>query len=128
VEAENVLGQMYQFGRGVRADAAAALKWYQAAANAGFAPGEYNLGLLYEMGIGVTRNLITARDWIAKAAHQGLPEAVSELAYVTPRANGQIRQEQTAADHRPVQCALMHHWDSFLHMCVINLGLVPTIK
>jgi tetratricopeptide (TPR) repeat protein len=128
VEAEDVLGQMYQFGRGTRVDTAAALKWYQAAANAGFASAEYNLGLMHEMGIGVARNYVAAREWIEKAARQGLPEAQSELAYVAPKANGQARQAQAADDHHPVQCSPMYHWESFLHMCAINLGLVPTIK
>lgn len=125
VEAEDVLGQMYQFGRGIRADSANAFKWYQAAAKAGFAPGQYNLGLLYEMGIGVPRDFVTAREWVSKAARQGLPEAQDELAYLTPRAAGQARQAQTA-EHHP-QCGLLYHWSPFIHMCAINLGVIPTL-
>jgi uncharacterized protein len=120
---------MYEFGRGTPANDGLAVRWYQMAANAGFAPGEYNLGLMFETGRGVAQNFSAARQWIAKAAQHGSGEAQGELPYVTARAKGQQEQQaRAAAADRPPKCGLMYHYNSFIKMCAINLGLVPTIK
>jgi len=40
------VGNMYADGNGVTKDSAEAVKWYQKAADRGFAPAEYDLGLI----------------------------------------------------------------------------------
>ncbi|MBW2494902.1 MAG: SEL1-like repeat protein, partial [Deltaproteobacteria bacterium] len=50
----------------------AALKWFRAAAEQGFAAAQLNLAVAYERGRGVDRDPLVALDWCTKAAEQGL--------------------------------------------------------
>jgi len=62
---------MYEQGRGVARNEAAAVKWYRKAADQGNATGQVNLGLMYEQGRGVARDEAEAVKWYRKAADQG---------------------------------------------------------
>ena len=56
VEAQFVLGVMYENGKGVTRDYAEAVKWYRLAAEQGDARGQTCLGVMYEFGQGVPQN------------------------------------------------------------------------
>jgi len=71
-EAENYLGLMNEFGRGVPQDYALALKWYRIAAEQGDAEAQYNLASMYQNGKGVSKNYVEAVKWYRRAAEQGL--------------------------------------------------------
>ena len=55
-EAQNLLGEMYFLGKGVKQDYQEAAKWYRKAAEQGRANAQYNLGFMYENGQGVIQD------------------------------------------------------------------------
>ena len=61
-------------------DVAAAARWYEMAAELGFAPAQYRIGNFYEKGFGVERDLDTAKTWYQLAAEQGNASAMHNLA------------------------------------------------
>jgi TPR repeat protein len=62
---------------GVPVDFAEAARWYQMAANQGYARAKYNLGRFYEKGIGVGKDATMARRMMQEAATAGDPAAVT---------------------------------------------------
>jgi hypothetical protein len=52
LQAQLYLGQIYEKGLGRAPDPAAAMRWYQRAADKGFAPAQTALAMLYENGLG----------------------------------------------------------------------------
>jgi len=65
------LGVMYQLGLGVEKDMMKAVSFYQAAADKGYAPGQYNMGLLLYEGKAVKQDYKRAYEMFEKAAKQG---------------------------------------------------------
>lgn len=74
------IGARFTDGRGVTADLTEAARWYQLAADKGFAPAEYRIANLYEKGSGVARDLAKARDYYERAADAGNASAMHNLA------------------------------------------------
>ncbi len=74
-DAQNTLGNAYSSALGVKQDFAAALAWYQKAAESGFAPAQFNLGLAYELGRGVGADPYQAFKYYMMAAEQGFGPA-----------------------------------------------------
>ena len=68
--AQNGLGYMYNFGRGVTQDFKEALKWYRLAAEQGYALGQNNLGVMHHYGLGVKTNYKEALRLYRLAAPQ----------------------------------------------------------
>jgi hypothetical protein len=58
----------------------AAARWYEMAAEMGFAPAQYRIGNAYEKGFGVERDLKAAMTWYQLAAEQGNVSAMHNLA------------------------------------------------
>jgi len=81
VDAQVMLGEIYEKGLGSLADPALAAQWYKKAAETGNSRAQINLGHLYEKGIGVEQNLTTALNWYRKAS--GLENTDLEFASVT---------------------------------------------
>ncbi|BBB27426.1 tetratricopeptide repeat protein [Amphritea japonica] len=109
LDAMNMVGQMYEFGWGVDADEAKAVKFYnrcgdqghlgcvnsrraykdkayrvelktvEPAADSGDALAQNRLGEMYEFGYGVSRDTSAALNWYSMAAKQGLVEAEHNL-------------------------------------------------
>jgi len=80
-EAQNNLGMMYDFGRGVKQDFKEAVKWYRKAAEQGDAYGQLYLGLMYGLGRGVEQDFKECANWYQKAADQGFADAQQLLGY-----------------------------------------------
>lgn len=79
-EAQHDLAVMYDNGTGVRANAAAAKRWYLAAAEQGFAESLRVLGECHEQGgAGFEKDMSKAVEYYAKAANRGLPRAQVRL-------------------------------------------------
>ncbi|MBB4063922.1 peptidoglycan-binding protein [Gellertiella hungarica] len=74
------IGARFTEGRGVKADLAEAARWYQLAADKGFAPAEYRIANLYEKGNGVERDLSKAVRYYERAAKAGNASAMHNLA------------------------------------------------
>ncbi len=80
VRAQRGMGKMYEKGRGVDRDFAAALKWYRPAAEKGDAESQYRLAVGYAYGMGIKKDEATAAIWLQKAAANGQKRAQKSLA------------------------------------------------
>ncbi len=65
------VGQMYQYGIGVKKDVNQAIHYYQLAAAQQDLPSEYNLGLLYLTGTDIQPDYPLAINWLTDAAFKG---------------------------------------------------------
>lgn len=74
-EAQYKIGNMYNFGDGVRRDYAQALVWYRKGAEQGDPKSEFQFGGLYHLGHGVPQDDAQGFAWIMKAAEQGHTDA-----------------------------------------------------
>lgn len=81
--AMNNLGQVLESGAGGEERKPEAAKWYLEAANADFAPAQYNLGRLYVVGLGVNVSISQARLWLALAEDGGVAKAGEMLEWLT---------------------------------------------
>ena len=77
--AQNNLGLMYKYGRGVERSYEKAVEWYLKAAEQGDADAQCNLGFMYELGDGVEQSYEKAVEWYLKAAEQGNTDAQYKL-------------------------------------------------
>jgi TPR repeat protein len=73
--AQTLLGEIYSRGLGVRRDEKEAARWYEAAAKAGSAEGQFRFALLLLDGKSVPQDLAKARDLMKLAADAGIPLA-----------------------------------------------------
>ncbi len=72
-DAQVMLGQMYNIGKGVPRSHKEAVKWFRLAAQQGDAGGQDGLGLAYEEGAGIPRDYVHAYMWYGLAAASGDP-------------------------------------------------------
>jgi localization factor PodJL len=70
----------YAEGRGIPQDMAAAVSWYERAAEAELAPAQYRLGSIYEKGLGIPQDFAAAQEWYTLAADAGNVKAMHNLA------------------------------------------------
>lgn len=68
--AQNSLGVLLQYGRGVEKNIDEAAEWYERAANQGNARAQVNMGLLYIFDGGLYRDNIAAYKWLSLSAEQ----------------------------------------------------------
>jgi TPR repeat protein len=69
--AQQLLGTMYDQGRGVPQDFAQAVAWFRKAAGAGKSPAALSIGVMYDLGHGVPQDYVQAAKWFRKAADHG---------------------------------------------------------
>lgn len=81
-EAQRLLGDMYDRGKGVRRNSHIAAGWYRKAAAQGDRIAQRNLGYLFETGHLGERDYAEAEKWYRKAALRGDSEAQLSLAYL----------------------------------------------
>jgi uncharacterized protein len=96
--AQNLVGFLYEQGRGVAQSSATAVSWYHRAADQGFAAAQYNLGVIYERGHGVQRDYAAALSWYRKAADQGFPAALFNLGTMYEAGLGVARDDAEAME------------------------------
>jgi len=83
-EAQNAVGALYNHGLGVERDDAAAVHWYQLAADQSFPTAMRNLANMYLTGHGVPFDKDQAELWYQKAAEAGDPVAIKRMAAKSP--------------------------------------------
>jgi TPR repeat protein len=83
-EAQNAVGALYNHGLGVQRDDAAAVHWYQLAADQNFPLAMRNLASMYATGHGVPFDKDQAELWYQKAAEAGDPVAIKRMAATSP--------------------------------------------
>jgi hypothetical protein len=102
VEAQVMVGQIFERGQGQVPDYPSAYQWYKKAAEKGNAQAQLNLGHLYEQGLGVAKDPVAAMQWYRKAsglesANLQFAAAPTAIAPVQAAANTQeldsLRQE-----------------------------------
>jgi len=71
-EAQTNVAEIYERGRGVAPDYAAAVMWYQKAADQKYSRALFNLGTLYEQGLGVPQDKLKALNLYRQS--WGIPE------------------------------------------------------
>jgi tetratricopeptide (TPR) repeat protein len=69
--AQNNMGWLYEYGRGVAQDYGEAMRWFRLAAEQGNDSAQSNIGRLYENGWGVAQDYGEAMRWYRKAAEGG---------------------------------------------------------
>jgi len=80
--AHYLLGQMYESGQHVEANAETAFLHYQNAAEAGNAEAQNWLGYRFRIGLGVPRDITAAAAWYERAVQQGHYQAKTRLAWL----------------------------------------------
>lgn len=86
--AQNEMGTRSVSGLGLPQDFDAALKWYNLAAEKGYAVSQFNLAGMYEQGFGVETNLVKAAEWYLKAAERGHAESQFCIAVMYEQGRG----------------------------------------
>ncbi|MBM3504914.1 MAG: sel1 repeat family protein [Alphaproteobacteria bacterium] len=95
-EAQQLLGLMYNEGRGVPQDYAEAAKWLRRAAEQGYAAAQYNLGVMYNENRGVPQDYAEAVKWWRRAAEQGHASAQNNLGVSYEKGHGVPRDDAEA--------------------------------
>jgi TPR repeat protein len=95
-EAQNNLGLLYLDGKGVPANLAEAVRYFQLSAAAGSALGQNNLGGLYRDGRGVARDFAKAARWFAASASQGNSAGMYNLGLLYELGQG-VKQDPVEA-------------------------------
>lgn len=96
-DAEQTLGGMYYYGRGVSQDYAQALQWYRKAADQGNPKAQYGLGYMYDTGKGVAQDSSVALHWFEQAVAQGDKQAECALASMYFNGRGVSQDRAKAA-------------------------------
>ena len=98
MEAQSVLGFMYDNGDGVPENDKTAVMWYTKAAEQGYAPVQSILGVMYDNGEGVPENDIKAYVWYSISETNGNEEGKNNLKILEPQmTNDQIVKAQKLA-------------------------------
>ena len=80
------MGHLYRKGLGVKRNPEKARRFYEKAAEKGFAPAQFNLGLMYVDADGIPADRATGMAWLQKAAAAGYQPAAVHLRLLSQRA------------------------------------------
>lgn len=95
--AKNLLGMMYELGKGVPQDLAKSVSYYRQGAEQGDQYAQYNLAVSYDAGTGVPQNYREAVRWFRRAAEQGVSSAQYDLGVMTEQGRGTRKSFKKAA-------------------------------
>lgn len=87
--AQNRLGEMLEYGFGVKRDPEAAFEQYQNAAEQGYVAAQHNVGRSYNFGTGTKQNFAKAEEWYRIAAKKGYTQSMFYLGTLYATAHGQ---------------------------------------
>ena len=90
------IGNLFDFGKGVREDNVQAAYWYNKSAEQDNANAQYALGWMYENGEGVKKDLVKALLWYKKAAEQKHSGAQTNLGWMYENGKG-VEMDDTQA-------------------------------
>lgn len=79
-KAMNIIGYMHNHGHAFSTDPLAACQWYKRSADAGHAPGMYNLSICYHDGIWGAPDPVANLYWLTLAADKKVVRAMLQLA------------------------------------------------
>ncbi len=95
--AKNLLGMMYELGKGVPQDLPRSVSYYREGAKQGDPYAQYNLAVSFDSGTGVPQNYREAVRWFRHAAEQGVSAAQYDLGVMIERGRGTDKNFQKAA-------------------------------
>lgn len=93
----NLMGMMYELGKGVPQDAEKSVALYRQAADKGDLSAQYNLAVSYDAGNGIPQNYREAVKWYQRAAEQGASYAQYNLAIMYEQGRGAHKSYKKAA-------------------------------
>ncbi|WP_010322543.1 tetratricopeptide repeat protein [Marinobacterium stanieri] len=94
-DAQNRIGEMFEFGYGVERDSDKAIEWYRKAADQNVVAAWHNIGRCYNFGTGVEQDYAEAETWYRKAAEKGHMEAMFFMGTLYSNAHGQDESVDT---------------------------------
>lgn len=97
-DAKNLLGMMYELGKGVPVNLGKSVAYYRQAAEQGNRYAQYNLAVSFDTGTGVPQNYREAVKWFLLAAKQGVSSAQYDLAVMHEQGRGTEKDFLKAAD------------------------------
>jgi len=97
IQAQYLIGFMYEKGQGVAQDYSEAAKWYILASEGGHSYAQNNLGVFYKYGRGIAKDLVQAYKWFDLAASGSLEAEEAN------RDRAVANKESIAADMTPEQ-------------------------
>ncbi|HKQ29716.1 MAG TPA: tetratricopeptide repeat protein [Burkholderiales bacterium] len=98
LEAQHILGRMYEKGTGVSRDLEAAFKWYSRAAEKGHAASQRRVAAAYYWGLGgVSKDDVKAFEWFKRAAEGGDKRAQKQMAEAYRRGLGGLPKDEKLA-------------------------------
>ena len=119
VNAQIMLGEMYEFGHGRKVDMANAVQWYEMAAAQNNTSAMFRLGMLSLNGkANSTADLAKARSWFEKAAAAGHLQASNELGLLYYQGKGVEANPQQAVKY------ILKAANAGLAQAQYNLGLL----
>ncbi len=95
--AQNLLGMMYELGKGVPQNLARSVVFYRQAAEQGDMYAQYNLAVSYDTGNGLPQNFREAVRWLRRAADQGGDFAQYNLGVMYEQGRGVKKDFKQAA-------------------------------
>mmetsp|Transcript_14536 Transcript_14536/g.43932 ORF Transcript_14536/g.43932 Transcript_14536/m.43932 type:complete len:758 (-) Transcript_14536:985-3258(-) len=120
VEAQRAVGQIL-LGAGAQRDPAAALRYFQQAADRGDAQAMASLGHMHANGRGVPPSNATALKWFLKAAELGQPSAQYGLGYMHLTGQGVPIDHRKAFKHFSL-AAEQGNTEAWFHLGVMHLN------
>ncbi len=87
-DAQNRVGEMYEFGQGVERDLNLALQWFDKASHNGSLAGLHNLARSYNFGSGTEQNFAQAEKLYLQATEAGYTESMFFLGTLYATGNG----------------------------------------
>ena len=103
--AMNRLGEMNEFGYGLKRNPVDAFNWYSKAAEAGLVAALHNIGRSYNFGTGVEQNFAEAERWYLEAAKKGHTDAMFFLGTLYSNEHGMDKSQ----DNNVIAYAWMHN-------------------
>lgn len=97
-DAKNLLGMMYELGKGVPVNLDKSVAYYRQAAEQGNRYAQYNLAVSFDAGTGVPQNYRQAVKWFERAAKQGVSSAQYDLAVMLEQGRGARTDVPKAVD------------------------------
>ena len=97
--AQHAIGRLYEKGRGVSRDFAAAAVWYRKAAEKGHPDSEYRLAVGHAAGLGVKLDEAEALVWLRRAADHGHKRAQKNLARAYEHGRFGLKADPEQAKH-----------------------------
>lgn len=87
-DAKNLMGMMYELGKGVPKNLGKSVAYYRQAAEQGNRYAQYNLAVSFDAGTGVPQNYREAVRWFRQSAKQGVTSAQYDLAVMLEQGRG----------------------------------------